>query len=389
MSNEVYANGREISCKAAVGKSICAFPDVCLSPPSPPAGPVPIPYPNTGMASDTESGSKTVQISSQEVMLKDSSDFKQSTGDEAATKSQGMNVVTHQIQGKCYFTSWSMDVKIEGENAVRHLDMMTHNHASTPGGTPPWLYQDMVAADKGACEDQEKDAQKKCSGATPHMEPNSKGRLEQKGLDCTDDCRDAKACLLRPKRDDKSFCCHPETTGHHLVEVNNFTLEGGRQVRGLSTKNPIADVTVTYAVKASSERLAPFKKYDDEAAPCACASETVGANSHGVMHAVQSSIRDAYARARREDPLPADYDSYWTYGEARDAGARAHKIANPQCNEECTRRALDAYHKDQAEIDEDEPVRTDSDYHPSRKGLTGKQKGQIRQVVNWIIQNAD
>src|SRR5439155_10681140 len=86
MSNEVYANGREVSCKAADGKSICAFPDVCLTPPTPPAGPIPIPYPNTGMASDTDGGSKTVQISGQEVMLKDSSDFKKSTGDEAATK---------------------------------------------------------------------------------------------------------------------------------------------------------------------------------------------------------------------------------------------------------------------------------------------------------------
>ena len=164
MSNEVYANGREVSCKAANGKSICAFPDVCLTPPSPPAGPIPIPYPNTGMASDTDGGSKTVQISGQEVMLKDSSDFKKSTGDEAATKSQGMNVITHQIQGKCYFTSWSMDVKIEGENAVRHLDMMTHNHASTPGATPPWAYTDAAAiAADDPCKKEKKKLRKKCS----------------------------------------------------------------------------------------------------------------------------------------------------------------------------------------------------------------------------------
>jgi hypothetical protein len=35
MSNEVYANGREVSCKAAQGKSVCAFPDVCFTPPLP------------------------------------------------------------------------------------------------------------------------------------------------------------------------------------------------------------------------------------------------------------------------------------------------------------------------------------------------------------------
>ena len=47
MGNEVYANSMEVSCKAAAGKSICAFPDVCFTPPTTPATPpgVPIPYP--------------------------------------------------------------------------------------------------------------------------------------------------------------------------------------------------------------------------------------------------------------------------------------------------------------------------------------------------------
>ena len=36
MSNQVYANGREVACKAAAGKSICAFPDVCMTPPENP-----------------------------------------------------------------------------------------------------------------------------------------------------------------------------------------------------------------------------------------------------------------------------------------------------------------------------------------------------------------
>ena len=37
MANDVFANGREISCKKADGKSICAFPDVCMTPPENPA----------------------------------------------------------------------------------------------------------------------------------------------------------------------------------------------------------------------------------------------------------------------------------------------------------------------------------------------------------------
>lgn len=155
MSNAVYANNKEVSCKQAAGKSICAFPDVCMTPPQTPATPpgVPIPYPNTGMASDTSDGSSTVKISGEEVMLKDKSNFKKSMGDEAGAAPM-KGVVTHKNTGKVFFTMWSMDVKIEGENVVRMLDLTTHNHAgSKPGNTPPWPYTDKVAPPPAPCND--------------------------------------------------------------------------------------------------------------------------------------------------------------------------------------------------------------------------------------------
>ena len=139
MSNNVYANMMEVSCKAGAGKTICAFPDVCMTPPQTPATPpgVPIPYPNTGMSSDCSQGSSTVQIGGQEVMLKNTSYFKRSSGDEAGCAPM-KGVVTHTNMGKVYFNSWSMDVKFEGQNVDRHLDLTTHNHASPPGQTPPF-----------------------------------------------------------------------------------------------------------------------------------------------------------------------------------------------------------------------------------------------------------
>src|SRR5205823_1556404 len=138
--------------------------------PATPPG-VPIPYPNTGMASDTSSGSKTVQISGEEVMLKDSSYFKQSTGDEAGSAPK-KGVVTSVNKGKCYYTAWSMDVKIEGENAVRHLDIMTHNHASVPGNTPSWPYLDASATGDGAPCKKERDAEQ---AACKPLEVKQKG----------------------------------------------------------------------------------------------------------------------------------------------------------------------------------------------------------------------
>jgi hypothetical protein len=148
MANEVFANGREISCKKADGKSIGAFPDVCFTPPQTPATPpgVPIPYPNTAYAKDTTKGSKTVKISGNEVMLKNKSYFKKSTGDEAGNAPK-KGIVTSKITGKVYFTSWSSNVKFEGKNVVRHLDLTTHNHGSDPPNTGPWLYQDTAIFD--------------------------------------------------------------------------------------------------------------------------------------------------------------------------------------------------------------------------------------------------
>ena len=48
-------------------------------------------------------------------------------------------MLSHTITGKTYCVSWSMDVKFEGENVDRHMDMTTSNHmcAPQPPGTPP------------------------------------------------------------------------------------------------------------------------------------------------------------------------------------------------------------------------------------------------------------
>jgi len=64
-----------------------------------------------------------------------------STGNEVA-QSTGGGVITHVVQGKAYFQTFSMDVFIESQPAVRHMDLVTQNHmAMMPGNTPPapWM----------------------------------------------------------------------------------------------------------------------------------------------------------------------------------------------------------------------------------------------------------
>ena len=128
MSQNVYANGREVSATKDSNQILGAMPDVCMSPPPPPAGPIPIPYPNFANPSATSNGARRVQIGSAAVGIKNNSNFKQCNGDEAATKSFGMNVGSHCIQGKTVAQAWSFDVKFEGKNALRLLDLTTNNN---------------------------------------------------------------------------------------------------------------------------------------------------------------------------------------------------------------------------------------------------------------------
>jgi hypothetical protein len=350
MSNQVYANGREVSCKAAEGKSICAFPDVCLSPPSPPAGPIPIPYPNTGLATDTNNGSKTVMISDKEVMLKDSSSFKKSTGDEAATKSLGMGVITHQITGTVYFTSWSMDVEIEGENAVRHLDMMTHNGMSSPLNTGPWPYMDMAAmgADHPCIDDLQKEYEA-CKGYQPYGTKNpcmsvgyDKPSGKMDSSEATDlsknvganDCLAARRCTLQPYDPPKptktstpsSHCCPPQT-GHHLIEASALHESG----RGGAGSIPLPGVS----------------NYKEGKAPCVCA-EGVNQNTgtHGMMHTFQSA---AAAKSTQTMTLSTgETVKATTYGEAKNEAVEAMQKTFPEsgCNPDCIKAQLDQYHNE-------------------------------------------
>ena len=128
MSKNVFANGREISCAKDNTNIMAAMPDVCLSPPSPPAGPIPIPYPNFAQAKDTGDGSRSVNIGGDQVGMERKSNFSQCKGDEAATRSFGMHVVDHGIQGKTIAQACSFDVKVEGKNATRLLDLTLNNN---------------------------------------------------------------------------------------------------------------------------------------------------------------------------------------------------------------------------------------------------------------------
>jgi hypothetical protein len=408
MAGNTYVNGREICGKASSGSSMAAFPDVCLSPPGPPAGPVPVPYAVTAKASDTTNGSVTVLVDGKPVMLKDKSYFACCTGDEASTDSFGRSVITHQKRGKVYFVSWSLDVMIEGLNAVRHLDLCTHNHASKPGSTPPWPY--LGKANQGppkpgaggpcaterrrvnsACDDPPR-----CPDVHKPQEPQELRHLREDQADLraddddlgvarvqrkieafkegeayrsyrrrmqayyqkmqtairNDPCQRAKRCELRPYSPNK--CC-PGQTPHHLIEASSFYSSG---------RYPTADNRrIVTAPPGKSD-------YDTNKAPCICVEGASNTDAnHGRCHTIQGYRMHLLLKNQSPDGY------HVTYKQARENGIRAIRevFKSSGCSEACLRRQLDNYHKGKCGMVDSTPVRGSPSGWTSKKDFLSAQ----------------
>jgi hypothetical protein len=263
-------------------------------------------------------------------MLKNKSYFKKSTGDEAGSAPM-KGVITAQNTGKVYFTMWSMDVKFEGENVVRNLDMTTHNHASFPGNSPPWAYMDAAAMKPIAdCVGMHDNAKTACAGKR-----TKKAQCKDKA------CREAKRCLLvtynqgkRKSNSSRTGCCKGEQP-HHLVEAHCFYEVGER-----------GDFSSRFFKAPPGKRA-----YKDTESPCVCAAGPRDKKEHGKYHAFQQKLEAAHHSQNKG----------WTYADARQAGVDAHSAINPQCNADCTKAQLDAYHKDRCGAEETTPLRTDPD----------------------------
>jgi hypothetical protein len=381
MTNQVYANAMEISCKQADGKTICAMPDVCMTPPQTPATPpgVPVPYPNTGMAGDCSDGSSTVKISGQEVMLKNKSYFKKSTGDEAGSAPM-KGVITASNTGKVYFIAWSMDVKFEGENVVRHLDMTTGNHACpNPNEAAPWTYAQRTAMAGGLpdcdkereqivenCEvdpenpddakkrpgcpnaDSIKNAEKKRAaakkawgkGSKQYKAANGAVTKEYQSLAQTmatkeQKCQKALKCFLCPQKPKK--CC-PGQTPHHLIPASAIVVEGGRNKKG------------------GENVLKEFKGYKSNKAPCICVEgPNAQTATHGKAHdawaehmrGVKGKKTDLeYVRGKPKEDIEAI-----TYGDALEGAKKTAKKVAPHCSAECIEAQLNQAHLGKPDAD--------------------------------------
>ncbi len=118
----VFANKRKVHHKGDGYTQTAALPDVCKTPT--PGGPVPIPYVNIAMDSDLANGTKDVKIEGNMVAHK-AANLALSSGDEGGTAGGG--ILSNKIKGKMTWPQASLDVKYEGEGAVRFMEVGMFN----------------------------------------------------------------------------------------------------------------------------------------------------------------------------------------------------------------------------------------------------------------------
>ncbi len=301
MGDTVFANNNSILHAGSAGKAAaCLSPQ--LNPPTPPAGPVPAPLPNTAMASDLDKGAKSVLIEGNPAGHVDS-EISKSMGDEPALPPPTFaGVISHRKNGKATFVMHSMDVMVEGNPVVRHLDTTLHDCANTPN-TPPWVaLAAMEFAPGGECDGQPE----KC-----------------------------KMVPYRPKSN-----CPDEKTGHHLVPAHGFVKEGtnaaGKRFRTINET-----VGATEKMKKASCRPGA-ENYRSGDAPTVCVTGSDHAEEGPGGKLLQ------HGRIGRRQAVPeavaAKTRGSWTYAESRDAGCEAAEEVLKPCTAACFKAQLDAYH---------------------------------------------
>jgi uncharacterized Zn-binding protein involved in type VI secretion len=221
MGCTVFAEGMGFFHKGSGGKGI-APGDVCLTPPPPPAGPLPVPYVNSLGASDLTKGSKSVKIDGEPTALEDASEVSTSTGNEAAT--QGGGVVTHKTKGHGSFKSWCHSVKVEGKGVACHGDMMIQNTACDP---PNCVDSAAITKFKKYLG---KKRRKKCPDydeSKHRVEPTDKQQEAVKGQKCWE-CKRQKAAGQTPLTIDPK---NPAAYGSYLATENQYKTRGGGKLK--------------------------------------------------------------------------------------------------------------------------------------------------------------
>lgn len=126
MASTVFVNMRGVVHGGSGGSNL-VYPDVCKTPT--PGGPVPVPYPNNGMSSDTSKGPKNVKVDGEMPMVKGAK-YSATSGDEAGSIG---GLISGSVRGEAEFMMYSFDVKFDGKSVCRMGDPLLHNKKNAMG----------------------------------------------------------------------------------------------------------------------------------------------------------------------------------------------------------------------------------------------------------------
>jgi hypothetical protein len=245
-------------------------------------------------------------------MLKNKSYFKRSMGDEAGCAPK-KGVVTSKNMGKVYFTMWSMDVKVEGENVVRMLDLTTHNHASVPGNSPPFPYTDEIAPPAIDVEHEVKCAIKKCDTANYDISKTADGAPMPANSRCGALGSKKHKCVKEALEKKGVPCACEQTFDMRAAPPSPVAASPGR---GLGRRPDV----VSPAPPSTS-----FDVYDAKF-PCSSAVKSPSGPSTGVMQSAPTSGSN-YVK-----PTSKEYKDYQKIAN----GGKSKPITPEDCkNEEC------------------------------------------------------
>jgi hypothetical protein len=195
------------------------------------------------------------------------------------------------------------------------------------------------------CHDEIVEAQRECGNTKTKTVPGRKGKVR----DCSEtQCEKAMACILVPKKSDKKMCCHPNNTGHHLIQdnwiKNNKNFPKYKSLRDGSS--PPTEAQRTKGVVT------------DEDAPTVCTNRY---RSRGTLHRNVHNVQAAHVELHM--PGMALAGEPWDYGAAKRSVADCYKdvpeLAAGNCKMSCIDSQLDAFYGDDSSRKLNPPAKDD------------------------------
>ena len=219
------------------------------------------------------------------------------------------------------------------------MDLMTHNHGSMPGNTPPWAFLDSMDVEKiedDDCRKQAKTFNEKCRTALDKSKrKDGKGFAAyqlKKELCVDDDCKEARKCIVTSQ----SVGCCDGKEAHHVVPAHCFGKPGARKAKASVRK---------------SMMYPDCENYKARRAPCICldGKDEGKKREHAKVHKILDES---------EELIGKENNHSWLFKQANKEGCLAiSKVTG--CPQKCLEEQSKQMHEDMG-IKSDTLLRADS-----------------------------